>query len=170
MIPVSVLADVAGFGERRRVGDRERHVQDPRQRLRQQRLPTARRAEQEDVRLLELDLTVVLSHLDALVVVVDGDGEGALRLLLRDDVVVQDAVDVARARQVVEIELRRSRELLVDDLVTEVDALVADVDAGTGDQLLDLPLALAAEAAEQLLVAVACPRHCLFLPRNRPLG
>src|SRR5207253_3358795 len=109
--------------------------------------------------------TVVLSHLDALVVVVDRDGEGALRLLLRDDVVVQDAVDVARARQVVEIELRRSRELLVDDLVTEVDALVADVDAGTGDQLLDLPLALAAEAAEQLLVAVARPGHVSLVPR-----
>ena len=38
-------------------------------------------------------------------------------------------------------------ELLVDDLVTEIDALVADVDAGTGDQLLDLALALAAKAA-----------------------
>ena len=48
----------------------------------------------------------------------------------------------------------RGRELLVDDLVTEIDALVADVDAGPGDQLLDLPLALAAEAAEELLVAV----------------
>ena len=47
-----------------------------------------------------------------------------------------------------------SRQLLVDDLVTEIDALVADVDAGAGDQLLDLPLALAAEAAEQLLVSV----------------
>jgi hypothetical protein len=167
---LDVLADVAGFRQGGRVGDRERHVEDPRERLRQQGLPAARRAEQEDVRLLELDLAVVLPHLDALVVVVDGDRERALRFLLRDDVVVQDAVDVARTRQIVEIELGRSRELLVDDLVTEVDALVADVDAGAGDQLLDLPLALAAEAAEQLLVAVARPRHCLFLPRIRSLG
>src|SRR5207237_6409084 len=82
-----------------------------------------------------------------------------LRLFLRDDVVVEDGVDVARARQVVEIELGRSRQLLVDDLVAEVDALVADVDPGAGDELLDLPLALAAEAAEQLLVPVARPRH-----------
>src|SRR5690242_125137 len=53
----------------------------------------------------------------------------------------------------------RSGELLVDDLVTEIDAFVADVDAGTGDQLLDLSLALAAEAAEELLVSIACPGH-----------
>ena len=50
-------------------------------------------------------------------------------------------------------------ELLVDDLVAEIDALVADVDAGTGDQLLHLPLALAAEAAEQLLVSLARSGH-----------
>src|SRR5439155_2025925 len=117
------------------------------------------RAEQEDVRLLQLDVALLGAHLDALVVVVDGDGEGALRLLLRDDVVVQDRVDVLRPRQVVEVELRGSGELLVDDLVAEIDALVADVDAGAGDQFLDLPLALPAETAEELLVAFACPGH-----------
>jgi hypothetical protein len=92
-------------------------------------------------------------------VVVDGDGESALRLLLTDDVVVQDGVDVLRTGQVLEVELRRSRELLVDDIVSEIDALVADVDARTCDQLLDLPLTLPAETAEKLLVAVARPRH-----------
>ena len=106
-------------------------------------------------------------HLDALVVVVDGDRERALRLLLRDDVVVQDVVDVLRLREVVEVERGRSGQLLVDDLVAEIDALVADVDAGPGDQLLDLPLALAAEAAEQLLVAVARSGHVSpFTPKS----
>src|SRR5215218_799088 len=125
---LDVLPDVAGFRQCGRVGDRERHVQDPCERLREERLAAARRAEQQDVRLLQLDLRVLLPHLHALVMVVDGDGERALRLFLRDDVVVEDAVDVLRARQVVEVELCRSRQLLVDDLVTEVDALVADVD------------------------------------------
>ena len=156
---LDVLADVARLGQRRRVGDRERDVEDPRERLREQRLAAAGRAEQEDVRLLELDLVVLLAHLHALVVVVDGDRERPLRLFLRDDVVVEDGVDVARARQVVEVELGRSRQLLVDDLVAEIDALVADVDAGAGDQLLHLALALAAEAAEKLLVAVGCACH-----------
>ena len=102
---------------------------------------------------------VGLAHADALVVVVDGDREDPLRLLLGDDVVVQHRVDVAGAREVVEVERRRSGELLVDDLVAEIDALVADVDAGAGDQLLDLPLALPAEAAEQLFVSLARSGH-----------
>ncbi len=156
---LDVLTDVARLGERGRVGDRERDVEDPRERLREQRLAAARRAEEEDVRLLELDLRVLHPHAHALVVVVDRDRERALRLFLRDDVVVQDRVDVERLREVVEVELRGRRELLVDDLVAEIDALVADVDTRTSDQLLDLPLAFAAEAAKQLLVTLARPSH-----------
>ena len=53
---LDVLADVAGLGQRRGVGDRERHVEDPRERLREQRLAAAGRPEQQDVRLLQLDV------------------------------------------------------------------------------------------------------------------
>jgi hypothetical protein len=64
----------------------------------------------------------------------------------------------------------RGRQLLVDDLVAEVDALVADVDAGPGDQLLDLALTLAAKAAEQLLVSFARSGHVCFVPRIGVFG
>src|SRR3954469_6226376 len=71
-------------------------------------------------------------------------------------------------------------ELLVDDLVAEIDALVADVDAGAGDELLDLPLRLAAEAAKQLFVRVggtshrpllkaACPACSELMLRDHPI-
>ena len=53
-----VLADVAGFGERGGVGDRERHVENARERLRQQRLADAGGADEQDVRLVELDVVV----------------------------------------------------------------------------------------------------------------
>jgi hypothetical protein len=85
-------------------------------------------------------------------VVVDGDRESALGALLAYDVLVQYVVDLPRLREVLQLERGRCRQLLVDDLVAEIDALVADVDAGSGDQLLDLALGLAAEAAEELLV------------------
>jgi hypothetical protein len=51
--------------------------------------------------------------------------------------------------QLVQTKLRGLGELLLDDLVAEVDAFVADVDARTGDELLDLLLALPAERALQ---------------------
>ena len=150
---LDVLADVAGLGQRGGVGDRERHVEDPRERLGEQRLAAAGRAEQQDVGLLQLDVRVLgLHHLHALVVVVDRYRQRPLGLLLADDVLVEDVVDLTRLGQRLDVERRRSGELLVDDLVAEIDALVADVDAGTGDQLLDLALGLAAEGAEQLFV------------------
>jgi hypothetical protein len=106
-------------------------------------------------------------HLDALVVVVDGDRERALGVVLADHVLVEDVVDLARLRQVLEMSnARRGDELLVDDLVAEIDALVADVDAGAGDQLLDLALGLAAEAAQELLVGVG--RSAISAPPRSP--
>ena len=103
---LDVLADVPGLGQRGRVGDRERHVQDPRQRLCQQRLAAAGRAQQQDVRLGQLHLGVALAgHLHALVVVVDGHRQRALGLFLADHVLVQHVADLARPGQVVEVEL-----------------------------------------------------------------
>jgi hypothetical protein len=107
-------------------------------------------------------------------VVVDGDGEGPLGALLADDILVQDLVDLDRLGKVLELEGGRGGELLIDDLVAEVDALVADVDARAGDQLLDLALGLAAEAAEKLLVGFGrtCQRNSLprvgFAGRREP--
>ena len=55
---LDVLADVAGLGQRGGVGDREGHVEQLGQRLRQQRLAAAGRADQQDVALLQLDVVV----------------------------------------------------------------------------------------------------------------
>jgi hypothetical protein len=76
-------------------------------------------------------------------------------------------VDLPWFGKVLEFDRGRRRELLVDDLVAEVDALVADVDAGPGDQLLDLALRLPTEAAEELLVGIcrACQRNLLLAGR-----
>ena len=54
----------------------------------------------------------------------------------------------------------RLEHLLVDDLLAEVDALVADVDALARDELADLFLALAAEAAAIGHLGALAARWC----------
>src|SRR5439155_474759 len=63
-----VLADVARLGEAGGVADGEGDVQDARERLRQERLARAGGPQQQDVRLLQLDVVERDLALDALVV------------------------------------------------------------------------------------------------------
>src|SRR6201999_4178889 len=104
-------------------------------------------------------LAVGRTRLHALVVVVDRDREGLLRGVLPDDVGVEELVDLFRLWQVVPLELRGLGELLLDDLVAQIDALVADIDAGAGNELLDLLLRLAAERTLQQVTAITDAGH-----------
>ena len=86
-------------------------------------------------------------RLHPLVVVVDGHGQRPLGGVLPDDVGAQEVEDLLGLGQFAQADLGTFGELFLDDLVAQVDALIADVDAGSGDELLDLLLALAAERA-----------------------
>src|SRR6267142_662059 len=158
-----VFAHVARLGERGRVGDGERHAQHLGQRLGQQRLAGAGRADEEDVGLLQLDVAVVVARLDALVVVVNGDGEHLLGALLADDVLVENVLDLGGLGEGADLPRLLLFPLLGDDVVAELDALVADVDGGARDVLAHVVLALAAERALEGTVAFArSTRHrCL---------
>ena len=72
-----------------------------------------------------------------------------LGLRLAYDVFVEELVDLVGFRELGERDLLGAREFLLDDLVAQFDALIADVDTWTGDQLLDLLLRFPAEAAFQ---------------------
>src|ERR671920_479070 len=97
---------------------------------------------QQDVGLGQLHRVVAAAGatgLHPLVVVVDRDRERTLGLVLADDVLLEEVVD----------------------LLAEVDALVADVDPGASDELLDLLLALPAERALEKVTALTDSCHLL---------
>ncbi|KAG1533238.1 hypothetical protein G6F50_015938 [Rhizopus delemar] len=96
---LDVFAHVTGFGQRGGVGHGERHVEQAGQGLGQQRLARTGRADQQDVRLRQFDVVVLLPALDALVVVVHGHGQGALGAVLADHVLVENLEDLARLGQ-----------------------------------------------------------------------
>ncbi len=161
-----VLADVAGFGQRRRIRHGEGNVEDPRQRLRQQRLARTGRADQKDVRLRQLDIVVLGLVIEPLVVIVDGDREHLLGVALADHVVVEDLADFLRGRNAVARLHQRGLVLLADDIHAQFNAFVADEYGGTRDQFADFVLALAAERAIQRVLGVA--RTDLTHSRLRP--
>ena len=152
---LDILADVAGLSERGGVDDGEGHVEHLGQGVRQQRLAGAGGADEQDVGLGQLHFVVAHAvHLDALVVVVDGDGELLLGLVLADDVVVEKAFDFLRLGQVAGGGGGSGFAAVVfEDGVADGHALVADVGAGVvagrGDQLGHGVLRLVAERAAQ---------------------
>ncbi|MPM27313.1 hypothetical protein SDC9_73823 [bioreactor metagenome] len=165
---LDVLTDIAGLGQRGGVGHRERHVQHPSHRLRQVRLAAPCRADQQDVGLAQLHPVLLggsprsrgVLGLDPLVVVVDRHGERLLRRVLPDDVLVEEVPDLLRLGELVEGPgLPRLGEFLLDDLVAQFDALVADVDVRSRDELLDLLLTLPAEGALQQVTGLPDARH-----------
>ena len=174
---LDVLAHVPGLGEAGGVGDGERDVELAGEGLGEEGLAAPGGTDEEDVGLLQFDVALDLAATDPLVVVVDRDRQLLLGVVLPDHVVVEVGLDLDRLGQLGETDLLGGRELLFDDLVTEIDALVTDVNAGPCDQLLDLLLGLAAEAALQQLTAVTESCHLCWdllltgrLPQRAPDG
>src|SRR5690606_33597700 len=125
----------------------------------------------QDVGLRDLHRVLTLAGLaglDPLVVVVHRHRQGPLGAVLTDDVLLQELVDLPRLGQRPEAEVAGLGQLLLDDLVAQVDTLVADVDPGARDELLDLLLALAAERALQQVTALSHACHVRILPSATP--
>ena len=145
-----VLAHIAGLGQRGRVRDGERHIQDLGQRLGEQRLAGAGGADEQNVALLQLHVGVVL-EINALIVVIDRHRQGDFCVVLTDDIVVHVGLDLLRrGERVGQFKLLLVQavvHLIVQDGRAELDAFIADVDIGTGDDAADLLLFFAAEGA-----------------------
>src|SRR5215475_7569973 len=93
--------------------------------------------------------------IEPLVVIVHRDREHLLGVALADHVVVEDFADFLRGRDAVARLHQRGLVLLADDIHAELDALVANEDGRTGDELAHLVLALAAERAVERVLGVA---------------
>ena len=152
---LDVLADIAGLGESCRVGHGEGHVEQPRQGLGEQSLAAAGRPDEQDVRLGKLDLAALGAVGEALVMVVDGHREHALGVALPDHIIVEMLADLERRRNAVPGLHQRGFGLLADDVVAQLDALVADEHGGPGDELPHLVLRLPAEGAVEGALGVA---------------
>ena len=83
--------------------------------------------------------------------VVDGDGQNLLRGFLANDILIQLPSDFGRFWNPKRVCLspRILVQLLIQDPLANVDAIIANIDARPGDQLADLGMALSAERAHR---------------------
>ena len=81
--------------------------------------------------------------------VVHGDGQRTFGLFLANHVMIKVGLDFRRRRQISAAFASgiAGGQLITDDLVAQVNALVADKDRRTGDQLLYFMLAFTAKRA-----------------------
>ena len=174
-----VLTHVARFGEGGGIGHGEGHVQHFGQGLGQQRLAAAGGSDQQDVALVQpgccflgFALAIPLPG-QTFVVVVDRHRHHLLGRVLADHLLIQEALDVlrpwnggqgrgrfaalaggwcglpARLMAVAGVALP-IHQLFIQDLVAEIDAFVADVNARSGDQLAHLVLGFPTERTLQM--------------------
>ena len=150
---LDVFTDVSGFGERRRIGDREWNVEDSGERASQQRLTDAGGTDEQNVGFVELYVVFLERRgIDALVVVVYRNGESFLGLLLPNDILIENVFDFLR-RWYLSYRLGYLALLILrQNLVAESNALVADVNGRSGNELPDRILRFAAEGATEVFL------------------
>ncbi len=163
-----VLAHIPGLGQRRRVGNRKRNVQNPRQRTRQQRLAGTRRPQHQNVAFFDLDVAVGVRRRqrfgglsfagrrrgrfmeNPLVMIMHCDREGLFGVVLADALAVELALDLRRLGHAAAglVFFRLRGQFLVEHALAQHHAIVADINPRPGDQLLDFRVGFPAEAAK----------------------
>src|SRR6185436_14077489 len=92
--------------------------------------------------------------IEPLVMIVDGDREHLLGVILTDHVVVKNLANLLRRRNPVARLHQRGFVLLANDVHAQFDALVADEYGRSGNELAHLMLALAAERTVERVLGV----------------
>ncbi len=158
---LNILAHVPGFRQRGGVGNGEGDVEDLGKCLCEKRFTGAGGTEQENVALLKLHL-VRSFRLYSLVMVVEGNGKNLLRPVLSDHIIVEGPFDLLGLREFLLFLLERFFEFIFFryDVVTQLDALVADVDSRSRDEFAHFILGFSAErTGKDVVFIVASLRH-----------
>ena len=116
-------------------------------------MPVPGRPNQSDIRFLNLDIGATARQLDPLVMLIDGDGETFLGFVLADYILIEKGFDFVGLWQGRPRGYRLSLLVIADDLVADVDALIADVDRWPGNEFLDFILRFTAERTSQRVVS-----------------
>jgi hypothetical protein len=127
-----IFADVTGFGERGRIADGKRYIENPGKRLRKERLAGTRRTDEHHVRFVDGNVGSLIPIEEPLVMVVNRYGQHFFGLFLPDDVFIQLGDDFPRRQNFGKLfgtAATASSPLLNEDLLAEVNTFAANINA-----------------------------------------
>ena len=114
-----ILAHITSLGECGCIGDRERHVEQPSQGLRQKGLARSSRSDQQNITLGELNfILAATARLHALVMVINRYRQHLLGIALTDDVLIQNCFNFMGFRELFARNSRLLLHLLTNDVIT----------------------------------------------------
>ena len=149
---LDVIADVAGLCKGSGIRNRKGDIKVAGEGLGEECLAAAGRPEQDDIGFLQLYAVIFAFEKEAFVVIVHSDGQRDLGIVLLDDVLVDVFFDLFRCRHFgvsgFFALLFFVFPLFQKNVMTDVNAFAADVDAGSGDHVFDFVAGSAAEAAD----------------------
>lgn len=149
---LDVITDIAGLCEGGGIGNRKGHIEVAGEGLGKEGLAAAGRPKQDDIGFLQLYAVIFAFEEEAFVVIVHGDGQRDLGIVLLDDVLIDIFFDLFRCRHLSVSGffalLCFVFSLFQKNVMTDVNAFAADVDAGAGDHVFDFVAGSAAEAAD----------------------
>ena len=157
-----VFADVPGFGQSRGIADRKRNIEALGQGASEQRLAAAGGADEQDVRLAQLDIGALGAVVEPLVMIVHRHRKCLLGGVLPYHILIKSFPNLCRLRHA---DVRRLTpgvfvELLVENAFADVDAAVANVNTRACDELAHLSVALATEGAHG---EIRSARHMVWI-------
>lgn len=88
---------------------------------------------------------MILFVIDAFIVVIDSHGQSHFSVVLSNDIFVEDLFNFLRLREIGNLFSRRFLEFLVEHLVAQGNALIANENIMASNQFLDLTLLLTAK-------------------------
>mmetsp|Transcript_11601 Transcript_11601/g.14974 ORF Transcript_11601/g.14974 Transcript_11601/m.14974 type:complete len:251 (-) Transcript_11601:224-976(-) len=167
-----ILSHITGLSQRGRIRHRERHVQNPRQRLRQQRFTAPGRTDQQDVGFRQFNIAGFVRMVQTLVVVVHRHRQHAFGRRLTNHIVVQHVANLTWCWHALRRLQPAGLGLFADDIHAQFNAFITDENRWTRNKLAHLVLALSAEAAVKRVLAVTTGRvrHVVpFRPNLAPI-
>ena len=135
---LNVLSHISGLGQHRGIDNGKGHFQHLGYRLGEQRLARARRPDNDDIALLDVNI-IIAALVQALIVVIDRYRQVTLGGFLSDDILVEIGLDFFGLRQGVHVEVGQTRcayfiEILVREFYSALGTLIADAAVHAGEQ------------------------------------